>query len=356
MSLYSSHQVVKTEKSVKSSQSIIQEYEQAGNYVKALDLAQLNYQKLLNQKSTQEAANFLKIVNCLEEKLLTFGYSRLLFDENEQPRDKLLELLKMIGMKSLDKSEKPILQINNWAQKNLLRQGERWQKQTDRFEELKPKIEFFLRELGFIDASFPHFKKYQGAIVHGALLSSVRCRLSYLIEQWKKGIRFSHLYFLSGERPLDPMRESKNVFFQDENSSLKIRKDGLELTEFPTTEYEMVQLLWKQSEIPEDMRKHVQVHFINAPMKKDPQSESFIRPTTDDTIQYWLKTEPPYGRYLAVTQAPYMNRQDLVVRKIASKEYLFDTVGSSAHEQEKIAIILDELARCIFQTKQIFEK
>ena len=68
------------------------------------------------------------------------------------------------------------------------------------------------------------------------------------------------------------------------------------------------------------------------------------------------KTAPLYGRYLAVTNAPYTNRQDLVVRALAPSDYGFDTIGSGASEQEKVAIFLDELARLIFQTKQLSEK
>ncbi|VHO03442.1 hypothetical protein [Candidatus Rhabdochlamydia sp. T3358] len=326
-----------------TNQNTIQQYEQSGNYAAALKIAR-----------NSDAGNFSQIKR-LEEELLTLGSSRLLFDENYQPRVKLIQLLELVGMEPLNGSEKAIIQINNWAQKNLLRQGERWQEQTNRFEELKPQIKPLLRELGFVDALFPHFKEYEGVIVHGALLPRARLRLYYLIEQWQQGVRFSHIYFLSGERPLEVNRENESTFMDDSKSPLKIRKDWAAPLEFPKTEREMIQLVWEQSEIPEDMRK-VEVHFINALMKKDAKGESSIRPTTDDTVKAWLETKPPHGRYLAITNAPYINRQDLTVRIIAPFKYSFDTVGSGAGQQEKMAIILDELARFIFQTKQISEK
>lgn len=37
-------------------------------------------------------------------------------------------------------------------------------------------------------------------------------------------------------------------------------------------------------------------------------------------------------------------------------EYDFDTVGPGANEQEKMVIFLDELARFIYQVKQVSEK
>jgi len=327
--------------------------EQTGDYGTALKIARDDYEKSLKLGLTLEAANFLKSVNHLEGELLALGSSRLLFDENYQPRAKLLKILELAGMEPLNKSEKAVLQINSWAQKNLLRQGERWQEQTSTFEALKLQIEPLLSELGFIEASSPHFTEYQGAILHGALLPRVRLRLHYLVEQWKQGVRFSHLYFLSGERPLEVQKENEDLFIQDKDSPLKIRPDWTPPIQFPKTECEMMQLVWDQSEIPELMRKEVQVYFINAPMKNNPKSDKLLRPTTDDTVKYWLKTTPLYGRYLAITNAPYTNRQDLIVRSLAPREYGFDTIGSGANKHEKVAIFLDELARLIFQTKQL---
>lgn len=196
----------------------------------------------------------------------------LFFDENDQPTTQLRQLLELVGMEPLCQSETVIVQINHWAQKNLLRQGERWQEQTDRFEKLKPQIKPLLTALGFVNSTSPHFNQYQGAIVHGSLLSTVRLRLQYLIEQWKQGIRFHYLYFFSSDRPLEPQKESKHAFT---SGSLV----------FPKTEIEMVQWLWENSEVPKDMRKTVKVHFIQALMKKDPNSDRFIRPTTDDTVE-----------------------------------------------------------------------
>jgi hypothetical protein len=171
------------------------------------------------------------------------------------------------------------------------------------------------------------------------------------------GTKFTHLYFLTGERPLDPILEDEKALTSDEGSLLKIRKDWAPPTEFPKTESEMIQLVWMQSNIPEDMRSQVTVHFINAPMKKDLKTGKLLRPTTDDTVELWLKNSPPLGRYLAVTNAPYTTRQDVVTRTLVSSEYGFDTIGAADPDnQEKMAIYLDELARLIFQTKQFFEK
>lgn len=341
--------VVDTVRDIKDYQNAMQQYEQAGNYASALEMARKGYEESRKQGLSQAAEDFFKEIKQLEDKVLSLGFSRRLFDENGQPRPKLLQLLDLVGMPSLNGSEPAIVQINTWAQQNLLRQGERWHEQTKKFENLEAKIKPLLVDLGFVDAVSPHFKEYQGALVHGALLSRARLRLNYLVEQWKSGVRFPSIYFLSGERPLEDQYENRSTLKEEGGSPLKIRKDWVEPLEYPKTESEMMQLVWEQSEIPEEMRKTVKVYFINAPMKKDPASGKLLRPTTDDTVEAWLKSGPPEGNYLAVTNAPYMNRQDLVIRAIAPKKYGFDTVGSGASKQEKMAIFLDELARSIFQ-------
>lgn len=341
---------------VSSNLQVIHEYEQLGDYANALKIARSSYEETLKRGLTQEAENFSQIIPSLEEKHLNLGSSRLLFNENFQPKPKLLQLLQLAGMETLKESEKNILHINTWAQKNLLRQAERWEEQNNKFEELKPIIKPILEDLGFVDGTTAHFKDYQGAIVHGGLLQRARLRLHYLIEQWQQGVRFTHLYFLTGERPLEPLYENRNTFIQDEECLLKIKTDWQEPLELPKTESEMMQLVWEQSEIPEDMVNQVIVHFIKAPMKKDPKSEKLLRPTTDDTVEAWLKDSPPHGRYLAITNAPYINRQDLVTRTIASDGYCFDTVGSGSTENERMAIYLDEVARLIFQAKQFAGK
>lgn len=297
-----------------------------------------------------------KTIDILESKLLNLGSSRILFNENEEPSALFLQLLEAVGKDSSEKSENSIEKINSWAQKNLLRQGERWQEQTARFEKLKPIIEPLLVDLGFINDTHSHFQEYQGALIHGGLLPRVRLRLHYLILEWNLGIRFANLYFLSGDRPLETLHENRETFMQDEASPLKIRKNWKEPSNLPKTENEMIQLVWEQSEIPEDMRQSVKVHFIRAPMKDGINGVKTVRPTTDDAVEAWLKTAPIHGRYLAVTNAPYTNRQDVVIRTIAPSEYSFETIGSRANPQEQMAIFLDELARLIFQTKQLIEK
>jgi hypothetical protein len=275
-----------------------------------------------------------------------------LFDEHLQPNPPLLKLLRLVGMPL--NSPTTLLSINTWAQSHLLRQGERWEKQNPRFERLTSDIQPLLEDFGFVHEISPHFKSYEGAIIHGALLSTVCFRLHYLIKQWQEeGVRFQHLYFLGGDRPLEPSCENIKEMLSSNALSLLIRKDATLSLNPPTTEHEMMQWVWNHSEIPQHLRESVIVHFIQAPMKSHSQTHTLIRPTTEDTVYKWLEASPSPGLYLAVSNAPYILRQDLVIKSIAGPEFHFDTVGPKAHPYQRMSIFLDELARLIFQIKNL---
>lgn len=329
---------------IEEDKTSIEVREQAGNYAQALVIARKSQEKL-KKNSSGKLVNLSRIIARLEDKLLYCGYSELFFNKDGKPKAKLCQLLELIGMKHPWK--KSIEEINTWAQANLLRKGERWHQQTDQFEPLRKEALPLLTDLGFVKGQSAHLHQYTGAIVHGGLISGVRLRLYNLIEQWNQGIRFAHLYFLSGERPLESVYE-KDKLTEDSESCLKIRK-GWKLVNLPKTECEMIQMVWDQSEVPEAMKQQVRVHFINVPMKRE--GTLYSRPTTGDTVEAWLQTAPPIGNYLVVSNIPYIVRQDVVIRTIAPVAYGFDTIGpaaSFASQEVQMAIFCDELARLIF--------
>lgn len=270
-----------------------------------------------------------------------------LFSANLMPAPSLLRLLKIVGFN--DKGALSWEQINEWTQKNLLRNNERWDEQTNQFEALKEEIIPLFEELGFLKGALPSFALYQGAIVHGASLPTIRSRFHYLVEMWKAGVRFDTLYFLSGERPLNFSFEGEEMLLSDAQSPLKIRKGWQIPKIMPKTECEMAKIVWDQTEIPDDMRQSVSVFFIDAKMKREALPGMPSRPNTEDTVYEWLKTIPLEGRYLAVSNAPYILRQDAVMQKTAPLQYLIETIGYGWNGGTKMAIILDELARMIYQ-------
>lgn len=270
------------------------------------------------------------------------------FAANHQPPQALLKLLQLVGMDTSQTSPPSIQTIKDWTQKNLIRNGERWEQQITEFELLKPDLILQLKKLGFTDPIYPSFNCYQGAILHGALLPTVRFRLYWLVELWKQGIRFTDLYFLSGQRPLHTEIENLDAIRTDTNTVSKIEDGWVRINTVPTSESEMMQCVWEQAQIPPEMRCQVRAHFISAPMKISNEAGTLVRPNTEDTVIEWLKTFPLYGRYLSVSNAPYVRRQGLITQMLANENYLIDPTGPGIKGNEKMAILLDELARFIY--------
>lgn len=334
-------------------QARIKEKEQEGSYSEALQLARGAYEELSKSDCPRETFFLSKQIKRLEEEVLTLGFSRCAFDRDGNPRPLLLQLLKLVGMGSLDKSETAIVQINRWAQDHLLRVGERWDFQTRKFERLTPQLAPLLEKLGFIKGSSPHFREYEGALLQSGRYKKVCSRLSYLAEKWEEGVRFLSLYFLTSERPLREEQEGREVVMGDPTFLSKMQKGWTSPDKWPATEGDMMKLLWEKMDIPLSMRQQIKVIFICAPMKKEKKHGRLIRPTTNDAVQHWLQTDPPYGAYLNVTNWPYGPRQDGVMRGLCPKKYQFDTIGPAATEDEEtMAIYLDEVARYIFQVKK----
>ncbi len=322
-------------------------------YINALiDEARGLYQNALKMAKSSPQHNEIDFINRLENEVLTLGSSRIICNKDFKPRTKLIQLLQILEC-DISSQLATIEKINEWAQANLLRQGERWQAQSNKFEKYKEEILPFLHEFVLIDEVNPSFKHYEEAIIHGASLSTMRLRLQFLIEQWEKGVRFDSLSFLTGARPLDPAIENEISFRNAYNSAFKIRSDW-QLTNLPTTEAEAAQMIWDQAEMAEEMRM-IKVTFVNAPMKMDEKTGKQIRPNTDDTVYLWKKNlDKLPSKVLAISNQPYVNRQDLVVRSIIPN-LPFETVGPKANDQEIIALFLDELARIIYQTKKAYE-
>lgn len=293
-----------------------------------------------------------------------------LFNEEFIPAPELLDLLHCVGM---PQELIAIGEINSWAQANLLRQGERWNQQTDKFESLRDELFPLFEQLGFIHRIepvpyatykpgviqlqvYPYYNYYDGAIVHGATLGRVRLRLHHLVELWRNNVRFHDIYFLTGDRTLDVERENVSYLLSPAaDCPLKIRSDWHAPVNLPANETEMVKFVWEQSAIPTEMRNSVNVHFVSAPKKLDPKTGNIVRPTTDDTADCFFSIAKP-GRYIAVSNQPYVTRQDLAVRARMPEGFVLDTVGVELSKRENIVIILDELARLIYQMNKLAEK
>ncbi len=181
---------------------------------------------------------------------------------------------------------------------------------------------------GFFDPWKPAYKKYDKALILGATTPRMQTRLEYLKKLWLDGVRFDEIVWLTGERPLDS------------------RVD--QLTDRYNSESEPVQMIWEETDLPEEMRK-IPLVLISAPMKV--KDGLLKRPNTEDTIIAWLKTNPEPCTALFVSDQPFCGYQHAVIGKCLPESFQYDVVGNgieTATHPASAAIILDSIARWLY--------
>ncbi|OGB97316.1 hypothetical protein A3F06_00005 [candidate division TM6 bacterium RIFCSPHIGHO2_12_FULL_36_22] len=191
-----------------------------------------------------------------------------------------------------------------------------------------------LKQLGFINQVDPKNTTYDYVLFMGATVPSMKDRLDYLLELWKKGIRFEHLIFLVGERPLT------------------VKMDGYDALEHSATEFEAMRYMYNHADLPLGFKESIRsVVFIDAPMNLGNK-----RPTTGDTIKYWLLTDPQPGNCLVISRNPHIKYQDAVVRELLPSGFAIETTGRMTLLNQNIAVILDAVARWLYQELKIQQR
>lgn len=286
--------------------------------------------------------------NNMPDEKNSHNYSLLVNDTQASPY--FIKLLDTTGLKH-NRTLQNIVEI---TQREWLRpKGKELWELEEKHEDKRQEIKSLLKQLGCIYKRKPSKKRYTYGVIHGGTIHRIRKRLGYAVALWKDGIRFDHLVFLSGERPLDPTFETKEVLFDRSNTDLPIRIAWQPPKDMPTTEIETIKLIYDQADLPPDIRQ-LPIAFASAPMKKG-LNGNMLRPTTNDTFKAWLKNNPKPGSCLLFSNQPYIARQHLVAKTLLPETFLLETVGQEANKNLMIAAHLDNLARWLYQECKEFQ-
>jgi len=260
------------------------------------------------------------------------AYSENILNDQGKASEPLLQLLKLTGV-SHDGSLGSIVKStqSEWLRKPGT---ERWDI-VDSFVGNKDKFFELFTKMDLIDQVDTQRKEYEHALWMGATFSRIKDRLNHLIELWSDGVRFNNLVILSGARPLT-----------DGEKSLAVSSYQLTDGSCPQTEAELMKMVYEKSEMPVEMRSRGMI-FIDVPMQEI-KDGIFARPTTGDTVCYWLKLKPLVGNCLVVSNQPYVSYQDSVTKSLLPKEFSIETVGKKSVDT-KNGVYLDTLARFLYQ-------
>lgn len=251
-----------------------------------------------------------------------------LFHHNGKITKELKAVFNDLGISSIETLE----QANEFAQKNLVRTGERWDKQQETpvyvmMHDNQAALINDVRALGMIDAVAPLKKAYTYALLMGATKKAVMARLDFLVELFDSGCTFKYIVLLGGERPLRD-----------------IEKEGL--PETVNTEAQMMEYVCAQ--YPQFANQNI--ILVNAPMIAKADG-TFVPPATDSTLIHFAKIAPGDGSCLVISNNPYNVRQTKVAQRVLDQSR-FPTQGAGRALKEGIVdifVIMDELARIIYE-------
>jgi hypothetical protein len=243
---------------------------------------------------------------------------RLIIDAAGQPTLPLLKLLELLNISH----DGTLASIVNACQSKWCQPGkERWEF-VELYQDKKTSAYPLLQKLGCIHPFNARDVHYDCALLFGGHASRMDNRIQFLNEQWRRGIRFKKLIFLTGARPLDPRTENTKPHF--------------------STETEMIHFLFNKSDAPKDLRELPRT-TIDTPMQQS------LRPNTSDTIREWLKLHPKSCKCLAVSCQPFIGYHDACLRALLPKKFLIETIGPKADKTLFFSIFLYNIERWIEQ-------
>lgn len=179
-----------------------------------------------------------------------------------------------------------------------------------------------LKKLGFIDEIQPCFKDYESILLLGASDVNLVERINYLKKAWNLGVRYKKCYLLTGGIVL---------------------KNSIHLNGTPKTDTDfIIETYNKLSHDWPHLLKQIEVIPIIAKSK-------LPRPNTRDTLNAWLERREKITSLLVISNQPFIPYQNLVTKSVLKTHYQFETVGNRANSSMIIRVMLDSVARCLYE-------
>jgi len=242
------------------------------------------------------------------------------------------------NLRSIDEA----LQLRFFQKKPDGTPAERWELKEVEVACPRDKIREHLRRCGFVDKTTPMEKQYDYAAWPGALMVRAVGRLQDLEDVWGQDVEWGKTIVFGGKRPLQANKEGFGQYVSLLNI---LPTEGLSLlwNEIsPQTELDMMRFVWEGS-----IFFHNAV-FVDAPMKP-PLKEGGppVRPTTEDTVNEWLKSNPKPGSVLLSSGAPYgMAMDEAFWMLLEPHGFTVETFGHPAPDLP-IENFIREVAGCV---------
>lgn len=259
-----------------------------------------------------------------------------LVDNSLKPTPQFKKLLDLTDIKDGD-----LQSIVDQTQKEYLRKpgSERWDI-TDTDFKYHDEIRQLFDEMGYIKEVKPTQEDYDYIVLFGALAPRIQLRLQYLIKLLKNGIKANKIIVLGSERPAHKEFESTaklSELFGREVSEEEIH-----------TEYTIMKELVENSELKS---MGIAIEYYSAPNHADG-----TRANTADTVELWMTAQPKPGSVICISNQPYIWYQHEVARTLLPETFAIESCGEKISDSTNDGIILDTIARELYQFNKRINK
>lgn len=271
--------------------------------------------------------------------------SKIEFVNNQGVANPLI--FKLLNLTDILYTDGTLSSIVDETQKHWLRKpgSERWDIENNPHVN-QQEIYKICEKLQMFSEIKPEHVQYEHAFVLGGIFDRMKARFQFLIDQWNNGVRFNSIVLLGSSRAANKE--------QGENQQHLEKWANTKIDHMPSTETELLKFIYDHIPMPEDMRK-VPLQIIDVPMLQNPDG-TMKRPTTADTIEAWLGAHPKIGKVLAISSQPYVGYQNSVMQTLIPASFEVDTIGQACSHDQKIGLLLDTLARTLYQEKIRLQK
>ncbi len=266
----------------------------------------------------------------------------MLLSKNTTPSKHLLELA---GRHGIDlKKEISVEELLEKIQQHWLRKVSRQYEISHVMPELPNKKDLSIfKKLHLIDAITPPPGEYEGALLLGATANAVRRRIAFLLKQ---KVKFKKLYVLGSHRILKPEHEGPDILFKP-IPELPFKTDyqiPITYENLPKTEAQMMRLVCEQVSLP----KEWEIIFIDTLLNQNSDSKT-LQPNTTDTLRDFSNLDPVPGKYLLVSNQPFVTRQTFNALSILPPEFTIVGIGDTALSATPLRTFLDEIGRLLYE-------
>lgn len=180
----------------------------------------------------------------------------------------------------------------------------------------------------------PLLKKYDRAIIFGSNTTEMASRVEYLAQLWDEGVRFNEVYWITTQRPLDPLIDT--------------------YLEEAKHESQAAALIYRDAKLPKEMRA-LPVTFLSSPVAKA-ESGLMKKPGTREVVQLLIEqmnkhsTSKAPGCSLFVSSHPFCGYQFAITSALMPDHFDFDFVsGESSLGKTYSNAVLEKVARWLYE-------